>query len=49
LASRVPLYRLVEVLAALPELRDVNRFTVLQPPDHQREGQDCFGIGNGRD
>ncbi len=30
LASRVPFYRLVEVLSAFPELRDLNRFTVLQ-------------------
>jgi acyl-lipid omega-6 desaturase (Delta-12 desaturase) len=30
LASRIPFYRLSEVLAAYPELRDLNRFTVAQ-------------------
>ena len=30
LASRVPFYRLGEVLSEYPELRDLNRFTVLQ-------------------
>lgn len=30
LASRIPFYRLRDVLAAHPELRDVNRFTALQ-------------------
>lgn len=30
LASRVPFYRLMEVLSAYPELRDLNRFSVLQ-------------------
>lgn len=30
LASRVPFYRLIEVLSEYPELRDLNRFTVFQ-------------------
>lgn len=30
LASRVPFYRLTEVLSEYPELRDINRFTVFQ-------------------
>ena len=30
LASRVPFYRLMEVLSAYPELRNLNRFSVLQ-------------------
>lgn len=30
LASRVPFYRLTEVLSAYPQLRDLNRFSVLQ-------------------